>query len=237
MFRVKNIVVLAVLLGIVALFAVAAMAQDKDQPSTGTNPTTPSQTTPTPDKGTTPPSAVPTPDKGTTPPPAAPAPNPNENQGTPTAMPATPSDKGETTPVIPPQPAPSPKRPLLDDKIFEGKLSVGQPTNDPQGDKTLLDETLAFKNGKITSAAFEPDGYKACPYTAKTSGTKITFTGKVAKANDPTAFLIWKGTVAPDEKNAVLKLTGTATLIKMEKELKVYNLDAVQKTTNAPIPK
>ena len=217
MFRIKNIAILAVLLALVALFAVTVMAQDKDQPSTGTTPVTPSQPVPAPDKG-----KLPEP----TPPPAVPAPNPNENQATPTAMPGAPSDQGGTTPVIPPPPI---KKGILDGKIFEGTMTLVNEANSPQQPGVSSPEVIAFKNGMIIAVLLEPEGYKAGAYATTKSGAKINFTASIPKGDEPGAVFDWTGVVTADKAKAVTSVNATVKLVRGKTVVHQYAITGMMK--------
>ena len=87
---------------------------------------------------------------------------------------------------------------MLDGRHFMGEMGT---TGKTTGDK----EVITFKDGMFHSAACDPHGFKAMPYTTTTEGDAIKFSA--TGVNDKKDKMEWHGTVKGDMLDATATMT------------------------------
>lgn len=107
------------------------------------------------------------------------------------------------------------KKASLDGKSFEVQLMKSYATS---GDS----DTLSFADGMFDSSACHQHGFGRSAYTAKNTGSAVTFEVH-AVAKDQQTKELWKGTVEGNSIHGTMKLTdpkGTVTHYEFQGEMK-----------------
>ena len=129
---------------------------------------------------------------------------------------------------LPPQ-----KMLLLDKMTFDGKIANSVKPLTPVEPIKPTAETITFLNGMLTSAYFEPQGYKACAYKASISGDKIIFSAIAKHVTEPLT-IEWKGSVQGQNSTSGTTLNATVKMTKSGTIVNQYSVSALERLAATP---